>query len=149
MSLLTGTGLRGGYGGPDILHGCDIAADRGEITVIVGPNGAGKSTAMRALFGMAVLSEGAVHLDGREITRLPPPERVRAGMAFVPQSHNVFPSMTVEENLEMGAFLRRDRIGARNGTRVHPVPGFLPRSAARLPESCPAVSASKWLSAGR
>ena len=111
MSLLTGTGLRGGYGGPDILHGCDIAAERGEITVVVGPNGAGKSTAMRALFGMVVLSEGAVHLDGREITRLPPPERVRAGMAFVPQNHNVFPSMTVEENLEMGAFLRRDGIG--------------------------------------
>ena len=110
MSLLDGRGLRGGYGGADILHGCDIAAERGEITVIVGPNGAGKSTAMRALFGMAILSEGTVHLDGREITHLPAPERVRAGMAFVPQSHNVFPSMTVQENLEMGAFLREGGI---------------------------------------
>ena len=106
MSLLVGKGLRGGYGGADILHGCSIAAERGEITVIVGPNGAGKSTAMRALFGMVLLSEGTVHLDGEEITHLPAPERVRAGMAFVPQNNNVFPSMTVRENLEMGAFLR-------------------------------------------
>ncbi len=107
---LAGQGLRGGYGGPDILHGCDITADKGEITVIVGPNGAGKSTAMRALFGMAVLSEGTVHLAGEDITHLSPPERVQAGMAFVPQNRNVFPSMTVEENLEMGAFLRRDGV---------------------------------------
>ena len=110
MTYLAGKGLRGGYGGPDILHGCDITADKGEITVIVGPNGAGKSTAMRALFGMAVLSEGTVHLAGEDITHLPPPERVQAGMAFVPQNRNVFPSMTVEENLEMGAFLRREGI---------------------------------------
>ncbi len=112
MTLLAGVGLRGGYGGPDILHGCDIEAERGEITVIVGPNGAGKSTAMRALFGLATLSAGTVRLDGADITRLPPQDRVRAGMAFVPQNRNVFPSMSVEENLEMGAFLRTDGLDA-------------------------------------
>ena len=112
MSLLSGTRLRGGYGGADILQGCDIAAKRGEITVIVGPNGAGKSTAMRALFGMVTLSEGTVHLAGADITHLPAPERVRAGMAFVPQNHNVFPSMSVEENLEMGAYLRREGVAS-------------------------------------
>jgi len=110
MTLLQGLGLRGGYGGADILHGCDICAERGEITVVVGPNGAGKSTAMRALIGLTVLREGRVLLDGEDVKALSPPDRVRAGMAFVPQTRNVFPSMTVEENLEMGALLRRSGI---------------------------------------
>jgi branched-chain amino acid transport system ATP-binding protein len=100
--------MTGGYGGADILHGCNLAVDRGEIAVIVGPNGAGKSTAMKAVFGMLPLREGAVTLDGRDITRLTPQERVHAGMGFVPQTSNVFVSMTVEENLEMGAFIRDD-----------------------------------------
>ncbi len=102
--------MRGGYGGADILQGCEISAERGQITVIVGPNGAGKSTAMKALFGMIELSEGEVRLDGRIITDRTPQDRVRDGMAFVPQNQNVFPTLTVEENLEMGAFLRRDDI---------------------------------------
>jgi branched-chain amino acid transport system ATP-binding protein len=100
--------MTGGYGGADILHGCNLAVDRGEIAVIVGPNGAGKSTAMKAVFGMLALREGAVTLDGRDITGLTPQERVHAGMGFVPQTSNVFVSMTVEENLEMGAFIRDD-----------------------------------------
>ena len=108
MSFLIGEEMTGGYGGADILHGCTIAVDRGEIAVIVGPNGAGKSTAMKAVFGMLKLREGHVRLDGQDITGLSPQERVRAGMGFVPQVANVFTSLTVEENLEMGAYIRHD-----------------------------------------
>lgn len=102
--------MTGGYGGADILHDCTIAAEKGEIAVIVGPNGAGKSTAMKAVFGMLSLRKGRVVLDGEDITQLTPQDRVAKGMAFVPQNNNVFPSMSVQENLEMGAFLRRDDI---------------------------------------
>jgi branched-chain amino acid transport system ATP-binding protein len=107
--FLIGENMTGGYGrGPDILHNCTIAVEKGEIAVIVGPNGAGKSTAMKALFGMLNLREGSVRLDGQDITQLNPQDRVKAGMGFVPQVNNIFPSMTVEENLEMGAFIRND-----------------------------------------
>jgi len=110
VSYLIGENLTGGYGGADILHNCTIAAEKGEIAVIVGPNGAGKSTAMKAVFGMLQIRKGAVMLDGEDITTLTPQARVAKGMAFVPQNNNVFPSMSVQENLEMGAFLRRDDI---------------------------------------
>ncbi|PIB23469.1 ABC transporter ATP-binding protein [Amylibacter kogurei] len=110
MSFLIGEKMTGGYGGADILHDCTIAADQGEIAVIVGPNGAGKSTAMKAVFGMLNIHSGRVMLDGEDITALTPQARVAKGMAFVPQTSNVFPTMSVEENLEMGAFLRRDNI---------------------------------------
>ena len=106
MSFLAGEGMTGGYGGADIIHDCTIEAEQGEVAVIVGPNGAGKSTAMKAVFGMIQLREGAVTLDGEDITRLSPQERVRKGMGFVPQERNVFTTMTVEENLEMGAYIR-------------------------------------------
>ena len=105
-----GKDMRGGYGGADILHGCTIAGDKGEIAVVVGPNGAGKSTAMKALFGMLNIHEGAVTIGDKDITKLSPQDRVKEGMALVPQTNNIFTSMTVEENLEMGAFLRRDDI---------------------------------------
>ena len=108
--VLVGEAMIGGYGGASILNGCTIAVEKGQIAVIVGPNGAGKSTAMKAMFGMVGLSGGAVRLDGQDITTLAPQQRVAKGMAFVPQTENVFASMTVEENLEMGAFLRRDDI---------------------------------------
>ena len=110
MSFLSGLSMSGGYGGADILRGCDISVDKGEIAVIVGPNGAGKSTAMKALLGMLHLREGTVTLDGKDITQMSPQDRVKEGMAMVPQTNNVFVSMTVQENLEMGAFLRRDDI---------------------------------------
>ena len=110
MNLLVGEGMTGGYGGADILHGCTIAVEPGEIAVIVGPNGAGKSTAMKAIFGMLDLRMGTVTLDGKDITGLSPQARVREGMAFVPQNNNVFTSMTVEENLEMGAYLRNEGV---------------------------------------
>lgn len=109
--FLIGDTMSGGYGkGPDILHDCTIAVNEGEIAVIVGPNGAGKSTAMKAVFGMLDVRQGAVRLGGEDITSLTPQARVAKGMAFVPQTSNIFTSMTVEENLEMGAFLRRDDI---------------------------------------
>ncbi len=109
--FLIGDTMTGGYGkGPDILHDCTIAVDKGEIAVIVGPNGAGKSTAMKAVFGMLDVRAGSVRLDGEDITKLSPQDRVIRGMGFVPQTSNIFTSMTVEENLEMGAFIRRDDI---------------------------------------
>lgn len=97
--------MTGGYGGADIIHDCNITVEQGEIAVVVGPNGAGKSTAMKAVFGMLDLRAGAVLLDGRDITHMAPQERVRIGMGFVPQNHNVFVSLTVQENLEMGAYI--------------------------------------------
>lgn len=108
MKYLTGKEMNGGYGGADILKGCTIGVDKGEIAVIVGPNGAGKSTAMKALFGMLTLHEDCVTLGGKDISKLSPQDRVKKGMAFVPQTSNVFTSLTVEENLEMGAFIRDD-----------------------------------------
>ncbi len=110
---LIGERMSGGYGqGPNILHGCTLAVDKGEIAVIVGPNGAGKSTAMKAVFGMMNMREGSVRLGGEDITALTPQARVAKGMAFVPQTNNIFTSMSVEENLEMGAFLREDDMAA-------------------------------------
>ena len=108
MTALVGTAMTGGYGGADILKGCTISVESGEIAVIVGPNGAGKSTAMKAMFGMLDLRAGSVLLNGEDITSLPPQHRVQRGMGFVPQTQNVFTSMTVEENLEMGGFIRGD-----------------------------------------
>jgi branched-chain amino acid transport system ATP-binding protein len=112
MSYLTGEHMTGGYGAADILHDCTLAVEKGEIAVIVGPNGAGKSTAMKAVFGMVHLRQGRVMLDGLDITQLSPQERVKKGMGFVPQNQNVFTSMTVQENLEMGAFIRTDDYSA-------------------------------------
>lgn len=106
--MLAATGMVGGYGGADILHGVDIAVDAGEIVVIVGANGAGKSTAMKAIFGLVTLREGQVTLAGEAITNWRPDRLVPRGMAYVPQERNVFPSLTVQENLEMGAYIRRD-----------------------------------------
>jgi len=110
MSYLIGEKLTGGYGGADIIKDCTLSVDKGEIAVVVGPNGAGKSTVMKALLGMLNLHGGSVKLDGQDISSISPQQRVAQGMAFVPQNKNVFVSMTVEENLEMGAFLRRDDI---------------------------------------
>ena len=106
--FLSCTNMTGGYGGEDIIHGCDIEVDRNQIVVIVGPNGAGKSTAMKAMLGMISLKEGSLILDGSDISKLTPQDRVAAGIAFVPQTMNIFSELTVEENLEMGAFLRED-----------------------------------------
>ncbi len=108
MSVLALEAVHAGYGENPILHGVSLRVEPGEVVVIIGPNGAGKSTAMKAVFGMLNLRQGQVRLDGKDITRLSPQERVRAGMGFVPQTANVFTSLTVEENLEMGAYIRED-----------------------------------------
>jgi len=98
--------MTGGYGGPDIINSCSINVNKGEIVTILGPNGAGKSTAMKALLGMLNLRQGNVTFDNKDISNLSPQDRVRKGIAFVPQTKNVFTGMSVEENLEMGAFIR-------------------------------------------
>ena len=108
MNYLLGEDMTGGYGGADILRGCTVGVARGEIAVIVGPNGAGKSTAMKAMLGLLELRQGRVVLGGEDISELTPQARVARGMAFVPQNANVFVTLTVQENLEMGAYLRRD-----------------------------------------
>jgi branched-chain amino acid transport system ATP-binding protein len=106
MALLEAIGMVGGYGGMDILNGVDLSVDAHEIVVIIGANGAGKSTAMKALFGLVALRQGQVSLGGRDITNAAPNALVAQGMGFVPQERNVFRTMTVRENLEMGAFLK-------------------------------------------
>lgn len=98
----------GGYGDTQILHGVSITVDPGEIVVIIGPNGAGKSTAIKAVFGLLKLTGGQVFLEGEDITNMPPEQVVRHGVCYVPQTANIFPSLSVEENLEMGAFVRDD-----------------------------------------
>ena len=111
MAFFEGIKMTGGYdNGPDIINSCSVDVNRGEIVSILGPNGAGKSTAMKAMLGLLNLKSGSVVIDGKDISKLSPQERVRAGISFVPQTKNVFSGMTVEENLEMGAFLRDDSI---------------------------------------
>ena len=107
--FLNAENMLGGYGETTILNGCSISVEKGEIAVIVGPNGAGKSTAMRAIFGMLNLQAGKVIFDNQDITSLKPQERVGKGMGFVPQTNNVFTSMTVLENMEIGGFINKDR----------------------------------------
>ncbi|MDO8360706.1 MAG: ABC transporter ATP-binding protein [Devosia sp.] len=108
MPLIEVKTVVGGYGGAPILNGVDIAIEQSDIGVIVGPNGAGKSTALKAIFGLLKVTSGSVVFDGKEITNSLPDKLVPMGLSFVPQEKNVFVSMTVEENLEMGAFVRRD-----------------------------------------
>ena len=108
--FLSCTSMTGGYGGEDIIKNCNIEVDKGQISVIVGPNGAGKSTAMKAMLGLIALKSGSIILNGENISDYSPQKRVAAGIAFVPQSMNIFSELTVEENLEMGAFLRSDDI---------------------------------------
>jgi branched-chain amino acid transport system ATP-binding protein len=100
--------MTGGYGGPDIITSCTVDVNRGEIVAILGPNGAGKSTAMKALLGLINLKSGTVTIDGKDISNLSPQDRVRLGISFVPQTRNVFTGLSVKENLEMGAFLRKE-----------------------------------------
>ena len=103
--------MTGGYGdGPDIINACTINVNKGEIVAILGPNGAGKSTAMKAMLGLLSLKSGNVLIEGEDISKLSPQERVKKGISFVPQTRNVFAELTVRENLEVGAFLREDDV---------------------------------------
>ena len=109
MAFFEGNQMTGGYGnGPDIISSCSINVNRGEIVAILGPNGAGKSTAMKAMLGLLNLKSGTVKIDGKDISKLSPQDRVKQGISFVPQTRNVFTGLTVRENLEMGAFLRNE-----------------------------------------
>jgi branched-chain amino acid transport system ATP-binding protein len=101
--------MTGGYGnGPDIISSCSVNVNKGEIVAILGPNGAGKSTAMKAMLGLLNLKSGTVKIDGKDISKLSPQDRVKQGISFVPQTRNVFTGLSVRENLEMGAFLRNE-----------------------------------------
>tara|TARA_B100000965_G_scaffold229399_1_gene192082 strand:+ start:16 stop:723 length:708 start_codon:yes stop_codon:yes gene_type:complete len=111
MAFFEGNKMTAGYGsGPDIISSCSINVDKGEIVAILGPNGAGKSTAMKAMLGLLKLKSGSVSMDGKDISKLSPQDRVKQGISFVPQNKNVFPDLTVRENLEVGAFLRDDDV---------------------------------------
>ncbi len=110
MNLFEGNNMTAGYGGADIIKHCNINVRQSEIVVVIGPNGAGKSTAMKAMLGMLKLKTGSVKFNDNEISKMLPQNRVNLGIAFVPQTKNVFTGMTVEENLEMGAYLRKDNI---------------------------------------
>ena len=107
MAFFEGKEMKGGYGGPDIITSCTVDVNKGEIVAILGPNGAGKSTAMKAMLGLINLKSGTVTIDGKDISNLSPQDRVRQGISFVPQTRNVFTGLSVKENLEMGAFLRK------------------------------------------
>ncbi|MFW6076177.1 MAG: ABC transporter ATP-binding protein [Hyphomicrobiales bacterium] len=108
MSLLEMSDVHAGYGGAMILQGVDIAIEAQEIGVVIGPNGAGKSTALKALFGLLHIAQGRISFDGADITNIAPEKLVRLGVSFVPQEYNVFPTLSVTENIEMGAYIRRD-----------------------------------------
>ncbi len=113
MPILQLQSISAGYGETEILHDLSLSVGRDEIVVIIGPNGAGKSTAMKSVFGLLHLSAGHIFLDGEEITSTPPQQVVRLGVCYVPQTENVFPNLSVQENLEMGAYVRDDDISPR------------------------------------
>jgi branched-chain amino acid transport system ATP-binding protein len=113
MSLLTIERVVSGYADMEVLHGVDLAVDVGEIVTIIGPNGAGKSTLMKTIFGLLKLKAGRITFEDADITGLSPDRVVRRGLAYVPQVENVFPSLTIQENLEMGAFILRGNLRDR------------------------------------
>jgi ABC-type branched-subunit amino acid transport system ATPase component len=136
VSLLEASQVVSGYGEVEILHGVSLRVDDGEIVSIIGPNGAGKSTLMKAVFGLLKIRSGAIHLNAEDITGLPPQAVVRKGISYVPQSENVFPSLTIRENLEMGAFTREN--GQRE--RMAEVLALFPDLSGRLGENASKLS---------
>ena len=129
--ILELAGVSGGYGGAEIIHDVSVRVGRGEIVVLVGPNGAGKSTVMNAVLGRIRLDRGRVSLRGRDITNSPPAGVVRRGVCYVPQTGNVFLSLTVDENLEMGAYIRKDGIRRRMDEMFALFPPLAERRRAR------------------
>ena len=138
MAFFEGLKMTGGYGnGPDIINSCSVDVNRGEIVSILGPNGAGKSTAMKALLGLLNLKSGSVTIDGKNISKLSPQDRVKEGISFVPQTKNVFSGMSVVENLEMGAYLRDDDLPAPLGPRIETISPLLTSTEQELIMSGP------------
>jgi ABC-type branched-subunit amino acid transport system ATPase component len=129
-AVLQAEGVVAGYGQVEILHGVSLVLNEGEIVAVIGPNGAGKSTLLKTVFGLVSVRSGRVQLLGREVTNLSPDRIVQTGMSYVPQVDNVFPSLTINENLEMGAYVRRD--GLRE--RLERVYGLFPDIAGRRGE---------------
>jgi len=113
MPLLTVKNVVSGYGDMEVLHGVDLDVGDGEIVTIIGPNGAGKSTLMKTIFGLLKPTNGKIIFDEHSITGMPPDKIVRRGLAYVPQVENVFPTLTVHENLEMGGFILRGDLHER------------------------------------
>ena len=113
MALLEARDIVAGYGETEILHGVSITVDAGEIVTIIGPNGCGKSTLMKSIVGLVNVGSGSVSFKGEDISNFPPERVVRYGLCYVPQTANVFPSLTIRENLDMGAFIRKDDYRAR------------------------------------
>jgi ABC-type branched-subunit amino acid transport system ATPase component len=125
-----------GYGEVDILHGVSIIVKRGEMVAIIGPNGAGKSTLLKAVFGLLPLRGGTLLVDGIDVSGKQPDQLVRKGLGYVPQVENVFPSLTIQENLEMGAFVRRDGMKQR----LEAMYGLFPDLAGRRVENAGKLS---------
>src|SRR5262245_36817836 len=144
MSLLVASGVVAGYGAQDeILKGVDLVVDRGEVVAIIGPNGAGKSTLLKAIAGLLRLKLGSVTLEGRPIAGLPAREISRLGLAYVPQEFNIFPTLSVRENLEIGGYIARRRRGA--GSRASSAASRCsPTKRAMPPARCPAASVRCW-----
>ena len=113
MPLLTAENIVSGYGDMEVLHGVDLHVSDQEIVTIIGPNGAGKSTLMKTIFGLLKPTGGEIVFDGQDITGMAPDRIVRRGLAYVPQVENVFPTLTVHENLEMGGFILRGDLHSR------------------------------------
>lgn len=127
MSLLEVSNIVAGYGETEILHRISIAVEENHIITIIGPNGSGKSTLLKSIFGLVKPSKGQVIFQGKNITGLAPEAVVRRGLCYVPQSSNVFPSLSINENLEMGAFIRKDDFRQR----LDEVYGLFPDLAGR------------------
>ncbi len=115
MSLLEVEQVVSGYGDMEILHGVSMRVEEGEVVAVIGPNGSGKSTLLKTIFGLAQARAGHIRFKGRDISRFPPHAIVSLGISYVPQADNTFLSLTVRENLEMGAFIRRDGVRQRMG----------------------------------
>ena len=124
--LLTIEAVYGGYGAADVLNGADLRIAGPEIVVVIGPNGAGKSTLMKAIFGLIQVRTGRIRVNGEDITNLRADLIAERGLAYVPQERNVFPSLTVDENLDMGAYLKRD-----DGTRKQDIYAIFPQLRSR------------------
>ncbi|NQW24121.1 MAG: ABC transporter ATP-binding protein [SAR202 cluster bacterium] len=136
MALLEASSLVAGYDETEVLHGVSVSIESGEIVTIIGPNGSGKSTLLKTLMGLLRPKSGSVRFNGEELVGVPPEKIVRKGLCYVPQTANIFPTMTIKENLEMGGFLRRDDLE----TRIEEVYSLFPDLTSRRKERASRLS---------